>query len=248
MSYAPLSILSRIDFNGREISADRLDDTFGAMLAEHGYVLMTNISDRFDPVAFCRGLGHFVPNYDGTVVVDVRPKHDTQNSNGADTKTFAPHTEGYDIEGLPPRYLALWCVQPAEGSGGQTTLADTRPWLTALAPTDRKRLEEVEYDWTNPHGVGPELSARHPVLAEHDGTTIVRFSCNNILCDDDDPVTKLQFEWRQLFDEHHVAVDYARNDMLVWDNWRLLHARNAFQDRRRHLRRIQIGASASSGR
>ncbi|MFC0107885.1 TauD/TfdA family dioxygenase [Kibdelosporangium aridum subsp. largum] len=28
--------------------------------------------------------------------------------------------------------------------------------------------------------------------------------------------------------------------MLVWDNWLLLHGRNSFSDRNRHLRRIQI--------
>ena len=39
-----------------------------------------------------------------------------------------------------------------------------------------------------------------------------------------------------------VSIAYAERDMLVWDNWRLLHARNAFSDRSRHLRRIQIAA------
>ncbi len=251
MSHSPISILSQTDFNGRLIPMDRLDATFREMIAEHGYVLMTNVPDQFDSVAFCRRLGPFVPNYNGAVVGDVRPEPDMDDVyHAGNTKSLTPHTEGYDFEVLPPRYLALWCVQPAEGDGGQTTLADTRPWIELLSEVDRERLEKVEYDWKTTDGVkrlGLNLHTRHPVLAENGGTTIVRFSCNNLLRDDDDPVAEMQRQWRQLFDEQHVAINYERNDMLVWDNWRLLHARNAFQDRRRHLRRVQVGSAALFG-
>ncbi len=68
----------------------------------------------------------------------------------------------------------------------------------------------------------------------------MRFSVNNIVRDDSDPVATLQSDWQRLFGEQHIAIGYQRNDMLVWDNWRLLHARNAFEDPRRHLRRIHI--------
>jgi hypothetical protein len=135
-------------------------------------------------------------------------------------------------------------VHPAAGAGGETTLADTQPWIKDLADREREHFEKTEYDWKTTEGVqrnGLDLHSRHPILAEHGGTSIVRFSCNNLLCDDDDPAVELQSQWHARFDNEHVAIDYAQNDMLVWDNWRLLHARNAFTDRGRHLRRIQIG-------
>jgi alpha-ketoglutarate-dependent taurine dioxygenase len=46
----------------------------------------------------------------------------------------------------------------------------------------------------------------------------------------------------EFFRRWHVAVDYDLNDMLVLDNWRMLHSRNAFTDLGRHLKRIQIAA------
>lgn len=251
MSHSPISILSQTDFNGRVIPAPQLEATFGDMMAEHGYVLMTNVPDTFDPVRFCRELGPFVPNYTGAVVGNVRPEPGMDDVyHAGNTRPLTPHSEGYDFEVLPPRYITLWCVQPAEGEGGETTLADTRPWVEALPDDERERLEKVEYNWKTTDGVkrlGLDLNTRHPVLAESADTTIVRFSCNNLLRDEDDPVVELQQQWRRNFDDEHVAIAYQRNDMLVWDNWRMLHARNAFVDRRRHLRRIQIGVEGLYG-
>lgn len=250
MSHSPISILSQTDFNGRVIPQEYFDATFYAMMDEHGYVLMTNVHDGFDPVAFCRELGPFVPNYTGAVVGDVRPEPGMDDVyHAGNTRPLTPHTEGYDFEVLPPRYIALWCVHPAEGPGGETTIADSRPWVEALSDAERKHFEKNEYDWKTTDGVkrmGLDINTRHPVLAENSGTTIVRFSCNNLLRADDDPAAELQARWRSAFEREHVAVPYQRNDMLVWDNWRLLHARNAFSDRRRHLRRIQIGVHATT--
>lgn len=252
MSHSPISILSQTDFNGQVIPAPQLAATFQDMMAEHGYVLMTNVPDGFDPVAFCRELGPFVPNYTGAVVGDVRPEPGMDDVyHAGNTKPLTPHTEGYDFEILPPRYIALWCVTPAEGEGGQTTIADTRPWVSELSDAERERLEKTEYAWKTTDGVkrmGLDLNTRHPMLAESGDTTVVRFSCNNLLREDDDPVAPIQTRWHERFDDEHVAVNYEHNDMLVWDNWRLLHARNAFSDRRRHLRRIQVGARTAGHR
>jgi alpha-ketoglutarate-dependent taurine dioxygenase len=244
MNHAPLSILSQVDFNDEIIPEERLEHTFREMLAEHGYVLMTNVPDTFDPVRFCRKLGRFVPNYNGAIVGDVRPEPGMDDVyHAGNTRPLTPHTEGYDFKIVPPRYIALWCVHPAAGPGGETTLADTRPWLDALNDRDREYFEKTEYQWKTTDGVrrlGLDLETRHPILAEVDGATVTRFSCNNLLREEEDPAAELQREWHRKFDEEHIAIDYQRNDMLVWDNWWLLHARNAFIDRTRHLRRIQI--------
>jgi len=249
MSHSPISILSHIDFNGRPIPHPRLFATFQEMLDEHGYVLLTNVQDDFDPVMFCRELGPFIPNYNGAVVGDVKPQEGMDDVyHAGNTRPLTPHTEGYDFEILPPRFIALWCVHPAEGPGGETTLADTRPWVEELDELDRKHLSTSVYDWKTTDGVkrlGLDLHTRHPILEELGERTIVRFSCNNLIRSDDDPAAELQLHWQQRYAESHIAINYRRKDMLVWDNWRLLHARNAFQDRSRHLRRIQVGAAVA---
>jgi alpha-ketoglutarate-dependent taurine dioxygenase len=246
MSHSPISILSYTDFNGDQLPQAIFTSTFKQLLDEHGYVLMCNMPDDFDQVGFCRGMGSFVPNYTGAVVGDVRPEPGMDDVyHAGNTQPLTPHTEGYDFRIVPPRYIALWCLQPAEGPGGETTLADTRPWVDQLTADERERLEGCYYQWKTTEGVqrlGLDLHTKHPILEQHDQGLIVRFSCNNLLRDEDDPVTELQEQWRQAFDRDYIAIDYHTNDMLVWDNWRLLHARNAFNDRRRHLRRIQVAA------
>ena len=244
MSHSPISILSHTDFNGDPLDPELLRKTFHELMAEHGYVLMCNVPDDFDQVRFCKELGRFVPNYTGAVVGDVRPEPGMDDVyHAGNTRPLTPHSEGYDFNVLPPRYIALWCVTPAQGPGGETTIADTAPWIADLSDDERTSLEKTTYEWKTTEGInrlGLNLRTRHPILENHPDGLIVRFSCNNLIRDDDDMAAGIQERWHRNFDDQHVAVHYERNDMLVWNNWRLLHARNAFSDRNRHLRRIQV--------
>jgi len=246
MPISPLSILSLRDFNGDPLSPELMHRTFGELMTEHGYVFMCNVPDTFDPVSFCRDLGNFVPNYSGAVVGDVRPEPGMDDVyHAGNTRALTPHTEGYDFKITPPRYIALWCVTPCRGAGGETTLVDAFRWLSELPEEQRQLLRERPYEWKTTEGIqrlGLDLHTKHPLLEETDNGTIVRFSCNNLIRSEDDPVTEVQQDAREFFEQHHVAIDYDRADMLVWDNWRMLHSRNAFTDTGRHLRRIQIAA------
>ncbi|MFF0156159.1 TauD/TfdA family dioxygenase [Streptomyces sp. NPDC005263] len=244
MAHSPVSILSQLDFNGQPLQEELLLRTFHQLMDEHGYVLLCNVTEEFDPVRFCRGLGDFVPNYTGAVVGDVRPEPGMDDVyHAGNTRPLTPHSEGYDFAITPPHYIALWCVTPANGPGGETTLMDTRPLVDTMSEQERQHFLTTDYAWKTTEGVqrlGLDLHTQHPILEEHAKGRIVRFSCNNLIRDEDDPVAELQVRWHKTFERDHVAIDYRRRDMLVWDNWRLLHARNAFSDRNRHLRRIQI--------
>lgn len=223
-------MLSLTDFNGDPLPDNVLYKTFDELMTEHGYVSLCNARNHFDPVAFCRRLGPPVPNYNGAVVSDVRPEPGMDDVyHAGNTRSLVPHTEGYDFRVLPPRYVALWCVTPCIG-GGETTLADAHEFFGTLSGEETARLKDRVFEWS------------HPVLEETDHGLIVRFSCVNMVHHDDPAALNLQERVASFFAEHHVAMDYGRGDMLIWDNWRMLHSRNAFKDRGRHLRRIQIGA------
>ncbi|MFH8445909.1 TauD/TfdA family dioxygenase [Streptomyces sp. NPDC018026] len=43
-----------------------------------------------------------------------------------------------------------------------------------------------------------------------------------------------------LYEENHIAIRYEKRDLAVWDNWRMPHSRNAFEDPQRHIERVQI--------
>jgi alpha-ketoglutarate-dependent taurine dioxygenase len=244
LSISPVSILSYVDFNGNSLDPKLLRKTFDELMDVHGYVFLCNLPDRFDYVRFCRGLGTFVPTYSGAVVGDVRPEPGMDDVyHSGNTRPLTPHTEGYDFNGVPPHWIALWCITPAVGEGGETTICDTMPWVGDLADKDRRYLIETPYRWTASEGVqrmGFNLETEHPLLEERGNEFIVRFSCNNLVREEGDPAALLQTEWRTRFDDEHIAVNYQKNDMLIWNNWRIVHARNAFSDRSRHLRRVQI--------
>lgn len=247
MKTSAQSVLSLTDFNAKLLPDDVTKSSFEKLMADNGYVRMCNIPEEFDHVAFCDGLGSFVPQYGGIMVGDVRPEPGMDDVyHSGNTKPLLPHTEGYDFETLPPRYIALWCVQPCQGAGGETTIADAYAWLDHLENPVRDELHRRIYPWKTTDGVlrmGLDLRTEHPVLESHAAGLIFRFSCNNILPEsDDDFIRPLLEDGRSYFESHHVAIDYDRNDMLIWDNWRMWHARNGFVDRGRHLKRIQVAA------
>lgn len=245
MPRQPDSLLSLTDFNGVALDPGLAWKSFHTLLDRHGYVFMSNVPGDFDQVAFCRELGDFVPQYTGMLVGDVRPEPGMDDFyHAGNTKPLYPHSEGYDFEGLPPRYLALWCVTPNEGAGGETTLADAHAWAADLDPDDRRYLTEHVFRWQTTdamRSLGLDLTPEHPVLERHPNGLIVRYSFNNLVRDDD-RVGPLLADVKSYFERRHIAIQYRRNDMLVFDNWRMLHARNAFTDLGRHLRRIQIAA------
>jgi alpha-ketoglutarate-dependent taurine dioxygenase len=242
----PSSVLSLTDFNGNPLPDDLLYSTFGTLMSANGYVYMCNVPDNFDHVAFCKTLGDFVPQYTGVMVGDVMPEPGMDDVyHSGNTKALLPHTEGYDFQTLPPRYIALWCVHPAIGAGGETTLADAYAWVNTLTDDERRDMSDRVFDWKTTDGVermGLSLSTHHPLLEDVDKGRIVRFSHNNLLRDGDDPICGVLDQGKAFFDTTHVGIDYEQNAMLVWDNWRMLHARNAFTDRGRHLKRIQVAA------
>lgn len=238
------SLLSLTDFNGAPLADDLLWKSFRSLMERHGYVFMCNVPGVFDPVAFCRRLGNFVPQYTGVLVGDVTPEPGMDEFyHAGNTRPLYPHSEGYDFEGLPPRYLALWCETPSTGAGGETTLADARAWTETLTEEDRAYLRQRLFAWETTDAMrhlGLDLHPEHPVIEDHPEGAIVRYSFNNLVRGSDERIGPLLADAKEYFERHHVAVQYERRDMLVFDNWRMLHARSAFTDTRRHLRRVQI--------
>lgn len=250
MGKRSVSVLSQTDFNGKEMPDSLFQRTFGELIDEYGYVNIKNVSESFDHVAFCARLGRSVPNYVGALVGDIRPEPGMEEIyHVGNMRGMLPHTEGYDFQVHPPRYIALWCVVPCRGGGGETTLADAYEFLSTLPDEQINLLRDTVYEWGTTEGarrLGVDLHTKYPVIEDVGDRRIVRFSCNSIVRDEADPLADIQARVQAFFDARAVVVDYAANDMLVWDNWRMLHSRTPFSDKSRHLRRIQIAAPAQS--
>jgi alpha-ketoglutarate-dependent taurine dioxygenase len=250
MPKLPDSVLSCRDVNGDLLSEPVLRYAFDQLLGNNGYVHVVDVPEQFDHVAFLKNLGDFQPTPTGTVVGDLKPEPDMDDVyHSQNRKALVPHTEGYEYQGIPPRYLALWCIVPASGSGGETTLLDSRLLLGGLTDEERRRFLETAYLWKSTEGLerrGVEHTVEHPLLEEYAGRTVLRYSHNNLVVPEgDEAVMRLLERCERLYAEQHIAVTYQPRDMVVWENWRMLHSRNAFDDPHRHLKRVQIAAVSS---
>jgi alpha-ketoglutarate-dependent taurine dioxygenase len=237
-------VVSFTDYDKRK---EEVGDAYRSALALFGHVHGVDVPDGFDHVGFLAQFGAFYPGPSGKMIDDIMPEAGMDDVYyGSNRRALLPHTEGYEFSGLPPRYLALWCVTPPAGAGGETTLFDARPVVEHLADSEREALERCVFTWVSSAGLrrnGLGQEAVHPILEAVDGIGLLRFSLNNIVLPQGtrhERVKAFLNLTRRAFEDGHITVKYQRNDLLHWDNWRVLHSRNAFDDPQRHLRRIQI--------
>lgn len=234
-----------ISFADYDLRADEILEEYERILSERGYVHGVDVPATFDHERFLSRFGKFYPGPSGKLIDDIMPEPGMDDVYyGSNRRALLPHTEGYEFDGLPPRYLALWCVTPPSGSGGETTLFDAAPLVNGLTDSQRTLLERTVFTWVSSAGLrknGLGQESRHCILSEVDDTQLLRFSLNNIVL----PEGCLEVEEflenvRASFERNHITVNYQTGDLLHWDNWRVLHSRNEFQDPKRHLKRIQI--------
>jgi len=219
-------------------------DSIRGTLASAGYAYVRGLPEDFDHPAELTRLGPLVPQYGGALVRDVKPDPEVSDTvvSSANMAELTPHTEWYEFPGLSPRYVALWCVQPAEGPGGETTLADGYRLLDDYTMQERERLTIDIRQWRSTPTLareGVQEVAYHPIIEIHRSTVLLRFSTLDMLTDD-----ALSQRWvhhgRAFFEANKIGIKIERDGLLLWDNWRMLHARNGFSDPRRHLRRVLI--------
>jgi alpha-ketoglutarate-dependent taurine dioxygenase len=206
---------------------------------------MDNIPADFDHFGFLERLGVPLPQYDGELVwsikADPRYEHLYHSLN---TRELAPHTECSEFESLPPRYLALWCLVPPADGKGQTLLADIYAFLETLTPAERIKLAARHYQFTSTAGLQSMRlgrAATHPILENRAGLPpVVRFSYNCMHANGDRFALDILDRVLQFADQTQAAIDFTTGSLLVWDNHRVVHARTAYNDHRRHLRRVWL--------
>ena len=206
-------------------------------------------------------LGHFgrlLPQFNGELSYDVKAAADSASHHWSWSKStheLTPHTEA-TVYDPPPRYLALYCVQPAACGGGHTIMADAYDMIEQIDHQLHHSLWNQPIDFSvegNPTGE-KKRNAEFPMLClAQDNTPIVRFSYNVLwygrfypeaekLSDkaydpgDIDPfVRKICTICKQYVDFKHTKVLTPQGGLLIWDNFRTLHARTGFTDSKRHL-------------
>jgi alpha-ketoglutarate-dependent taurine dioxygenase len=214
-------------------------------LKEQGYVNFMDLPDSFDYVRFLQQFGELMPQYDGNIIWTVKydPTYE-EAATGLGSLILGglpPHTECYELEGLPPNYLALWCVKPAEGGGGETTLADGYTLIASLTKDEQHQLYQTICEFRG----GPRV-AHHPIYdpVTYPMEPIIRFSTKDLNDKGDPFIMRIRQRFAEFFAANHEPIAYKKNSLLLWDNWRMLHGRTDYQDPSRELKRVWISKSA----
>jgi len=155
---------------------------------------------------------------------------------------IGPHTDGtYSIDS--PGYQMFHCLE-FDGTGGESTLVDGFRVAEHLRTTDREAFEVLSQVAVPAHylGDGVHLKAEHPVIGlDHNGD-YRQIAYNNY---DRAPFrlspARMQSFYRALalFDrlvnaaEFEITMRLAPGTALLFDNWRTLHGRRAYQGFRR---------------
>lgn len=186
------------------------------------------------------------------------PVMEMQALEGAENYLFSHEAVPYHWDGafhVEPRALVFHCIQaPSPEMGGETTFCDTELIWEEASNEEKNAWSRTELTYATEkkahYGgvITKPMVARHP----HTGNTILRYAepVNSEL----NPVATSVRGWPKNEESLHESMReklyspryaYAHrwqdNDLLLADNFSLLHGRNAFsQSSPRHLRRVQL--------
>jgi hypothetical protein len=227
-------------------------------LAERGYTIVDGVDSDDDAAAALRPYGELIPQYDGAIRYQVKAVPGYENFRfSKSVNTILVHSEapGWNP---PPRYLALHCRTQATCGGGHTDLADARAFIAALPRNVRSALYDRPLRWPGRNTSGTGSAGVHTPIVERTGAgrEIVRFSFNLLTrghydppidgATDDDSLplggfgVELAARAERFFADERTSVLIPEGSLLIWDNQRMLHARSAYRDARRHLTRYWL--------
>ena len=182
-----------------------------------------------------------------TRVFDLSPSGTVQTM-GATFHEVPPHTDEA-FRYAPPGVNVLGCLRPAS-DGGESILVDGFHAAHQLRRTDPACFDLlVQYgqDFNRMHGSSLDQRSRQPMIVLDDRQAVIGIRVHTRAAGPlnlPSEIVKPYYEaYRRfcsyLFDaENQVQFQLRAGDAILFDNHRVLHARTAFTDPRRHL---QIG-------
>lgn len=218
---------------------------FHRQLQDEGYLYINGLQPGFDHLSFAQEFGKLLPQYDGRLVWSIKadPQFDDKY-HSLNTKKLSPHTECYEYQSLPPKYLALWCNRAPSDAGGMTTLYDGLAFIASLPADEREALKTTAFEFNSSSGIQASAlgkTAINRILDSHnDSKPILRFSYNCINWNGNKKCHEIATRLVEAFEDRATAIRWEENAFLIWDNHRMLHSRTAFEDRARELTRVWL--------
>jgi alpha-ketoglutarate-dependent taurine dioxygenase len=255
----PFGLLIEGGKGGRD-PRDLSVDVLRTLAREHHLVLLrgfTGFADSADVVAWCEAWGKIMMWPFGPVLELIEAE--TPTDHIFDNSYVPLHWDGMYTPHVP-EFQIFTCVHaPGEGQGGRTTFCHT-PRVLENADSETVELWRritVTYQIENvvhyggkavsllvvPHPVTgvPTIRYNEPPPAD-DTTFLNRPSHRFDGVEPDELATRLKELHGALYDERHFyAHSWEEGDIVIADNYTLLHGREAFTHRSdRHIRRVHV--------
>lgn len=230
--------------NGVHRAIDEILESCKKSLVTNGFYYLENPPSAFDYVHFAKKIGDIVPQYDGRDMWTIASKEGYENTyHSMNNKELTAHTECYEFEGLPPRYLTLLCEKKSDCGGGSTYLTDMHEFVTGLSAEQKALMEQVSIEFSSTPGLSREnhkLFARHPIVKyTSDDEYIFRYSyhCMNFR---DTDICEYIMDMEEYIKEKSVEIKWKNGAFLIWDNHRVVHSRSEYKDKTRTLKRLWL--------
>lgn len=237
------------------------NDQYKRVLKQQGYLYFSNLNDDFDWIQYLvkdLKLGQLVLQEGEEYIAHIKSDQRYQSlSYSKSTNPARPHTEAPYLQ-VPPKYLALWCEQPAVCGGGHTILADGYDFLLTLTEAEQAKLASNIYPFkakVGKHRSSHNLKAKILTFRPTDGL-MLRWSYNVLKYGDHAPrvnSNEAQTIWQSdpflrkmserilsFYDESAIPILMDKGSLLVWDNHRMIHGRTGYSDPSRHLKRVWL--------
>lgn len=208
--------------------------------------------------AFLRRLGPLneaATRQRGVVVVDTSGKDEVFRSNAA----LPLHKDGI-LTGFDVAIVGIWCVEFDEVVGGRTLVADAASALPDLATEDRALLHAAGFEALAIDQSGyyrPELTGkwtRFPAFHARRGRTpTLHLGLPHVRGEPESWRVRIpgvpEAQSEQLFDRLREKLldprfvywhDWQPGDLLLLDNYAVMHGRESFRARSRRLANLQV--------
>lgn len=177
----------------------------------------------------------------GEYVWDVKPLAGVngQLPRSHTSAEFAWHTDA-SFEEPPPRFVALCAVQHDRYGGGQFQLVKVADVLSQLSPQSWRLLADPCYSFRVPAEFHKGVNRRElPIRFQADS---IRYRREIIETAELAAQYKIAIgEFDEIIESTPPIVPYFdRGTLLLFDNWRYLHARTEIRDLERHILRMRF--------
>jgi len=208
-------------------SVDKLDQLVG----QRGAVIVKSVSRKMFS-DFINTHLEVIPQHDGNKTFDVSPEGSLAKIYRSRSKEgVPPHTDGHDLE-KPPRLFLLLCCQPTRCGGGLTQISDGHQIMDHLNEKHYLTATTKEFSFSsNPSKQVMNSDGFNDVVFSPTDNQ-VRYSFNYLKSQDE---SGLVDEIRTLHEAMSMSVALEANDLLICDNYRIIHSRTSFEDDTRAL-------------